>query len=438
MRRLIFWLIHFFYPTIEIKGADKLPASGGFIIVSNHPNGIIDPVPLMIKLEHPISFLAKSTLWGIPLINSFLNLFKAIPIYRHVDKGKWFGPKGDVTKLNERSFKQAGEHLRTGGILALFPEGTTHSKPQLLPLKTGAARIALLNEADSHWAGKVPIVPIGLWYEHKSRFRSSVLLVVGDPFSLEGYQAQYERDERETVRLLTTQLDQSLDKVILQAESQEILRALPIVAKWLNRGQTNLASQHTQMQSILNAYAKIKQHDPQRLSQIIQQMRQYDLSAKSLGIPNPWQPEQPPISTWQIIMRLLGLLLITPLAGLGLLITYLPYRLTGWVAKKAILGDDTQLSLAKIVGGVLFFMVTWGTLSILVFNRWGASYGLGLFGVIPLLAFCTLFWFETLQTVSRQLTHTKWLGARAEVRQYLNAEQDQLAQFITEVVKEYA
>ncbi|MEM7332789.1 MAG: lysophospholipid acyltransferase family protein [Chloroflexota bacterium] len=438
MRRFIFWIVSIFYPHIEIKGAEKLPQAGGYIVISNHPNGILDPVPMMIQIGRPISFLAKSTLWGIPLINVFVKLFDAIPIYRHNDDGKWFGPKGDTTERNEASFKQASQHLRNGGILALFPEGTTHSNPQLLPLKTGAARIALLNEEACGWTGEIPIVPIGLWYEHKSRFRSSVLIVVGDPFTLEQYEPNYLRDERETVRLLTEKLDEKLDEVVLQAESQEILRALPVITRWFNQELDSLSSQHAQMESMLRAYTNLKQKDPNRLDNIVQALRNYDQTVRSLGKIDPWQPEIPSISWGQLVTRLFVLILITPLAALGLLITYLPYRLAGFIAKHAIMGDDTQLSLAKIVGSALFLIITWLTLSIWAFNQLGLTYGLVLFFIIPLLAFSTLFWFERIQSVAKQLSQMRWLGARADVQAYINNQRSQLAELIKNAVQEYA
>ena len=437
MRRFIFWIVSLFYPVIEIRGAENVPQTGGFIVVSNHPNGILDPVPMMIKLERPVSFLAKSTLWGIPLINIFVKYFNAIPIYRHQDDGKWFGSRGDTIERNEASFEEAGQLLRDGGILALFPEGTTHSEPKLLPLKTGAARIALLNEEACGWTGQIPVVPMGLWYEHKSRFRSAVVLVVGEAFTLESYQAAYQKDERETVRHLTEKLDESLDEVVLQAESNEILRALPIIARWFNQGKGGLQSQHAQMETLLETYTNLKKSDPSRLDQIVQALRQYDQTVRSLGNIDPWQTKNTSIPWRPTILRLMVLLLVTPFASLGLLITYVPFRLAGFLAKVAIMGDDTQLSLAKILGNAIFFIATWFTVSIGVWLRLGTIYGVFLFFTIPLLAFSTLFWFERIQAVAKQVSQTKWLGARAEVQDYINSQQAHLAQLISEAIQEY-
>ena len=80
-----------------------------------------------------------------------------------------------------------------------FPEGTSHSDPQLRPLKTGAARIALSAEAEHDGRLGVTIVPVGLAYERKTLFRSSVLLVVGEPLAVAPLLPDYHRDERGAV-----------------------------------------------------------------------------------------------------------------------------------------------------------------------------------------------------------------------------------------------
>ena len=362
-----------------------------------------------------------------------------MPIYRHQDDGKRRGPKGDAPERNENTFAVARKLLKEGGVLALFPEGTTHSKSQLLPLRTGAARIALQNEADMNWRGQIPIVPIGLWYENKIRFRSSLLLVVGKPFTLQEFQAAYQEDERETVRTLTEKIDKSLDEVVLQAESREILKALPVVANWLNKGkQATLETQHLQMQNLLDIYEKIKTDDPDRLNSIVGAMRRYDGLLRAMGTEDPWQLDLPKVSGWQLLGRLIVLLVLAPFALLGLLISYVPYRLTGIVAERAIQSDYTQLSLAKIIGGLLFYLVTWITLTVWIMVRWGASWGILLFIVTPILMLITLWWSEKVKTFAQRLTRMGWLGRKGAMQKYVMEQQSLVVNLITDVIQDYS
>ena len=75
--------------------------------------------------------------------------------------------------------------LEQGGIVLVFPEGKSHSDPELAPLKTGLARMALMARDERHLT--VPIVPVGLTFERKWEPRSRVLMYVGRPVSADAW-----------------------------------------------------------------------------------------------------------------------------------------------------------------------------------------------------------------------------------------------------------
>ena len=181
IRFLLLSLVRLFYPQIELHRRKNIPTDEPVVFVLNHPNGLLDPLILMAALNRPLAFLAKSTLFGNPVGKTFMEAFGALPVYRQVDDGKWGGPRGDMVKRNEQSFARCRALLRQHRPLALFPEGTTHSHPKLLRLRSGAARIALGAADEFNWQPDVKIVPVGLWYRRKTDFRTAVLLTVGQP-----------------------------------------------------------------------------------------------------------------------------------------------------------------------------------------------------------------------------------------------------------------
>ena len=133
LRWLFLALVRLFYPSIRVENADRVPVAGPMLIVGNHPNGLLDPVVMRLALGRPVSFLAKSTLFGNAIGRLAMSAFEAIPVFR--------SKEADTSK-NEDTFFRCVTHLSAAGALALFPEGTSHSETRLLPLKTGAARIA--------------------------------------------------------------------------------------------------------------------------------------------------------------------------------------------------------------------------------------------------------------------------------------------------------
>ena len=144
VRRLAEALVRLYYPKRVVEGGERIPTGKPLVFLVNHPNGLLDPLVLRVSTGRAARFLAKSTLFGNPFGRLAMDAFGSIPIYRAQEAG---GRAGDASR-NDESFARCRAELATGGALALFPEGTSHSDPQLRPLKTGAARIALSAEAE--------------------------------------------------------------------------------------------------------------------------------------------------------------------------------------------------------------------------------------------------------------------------------------------------
>jgi hypothetical protein len=80
-------------------------------------------------------------------------------------------------------FAECHRVLRHGGVIAIFPEGRASDSPHLLPVKTGAARIALGARASG--VGGITILPVGLIYEDKASARSRAYVRLGAPIDLD-------------------------------------------------------------------------------------------------------------------------------------------------------------------------------------------------------------------------------------------------------------
>jgi 1-acyl-sn-glycerol-3-phosphate acyltransferase len=216
--------LRLFFRRIEIGGARHVPPGEPLVFVSNHPNGLIDPALIFCALPRRISFLAKSTLFRIPVIRFLINAAESLPLYRRVD------PSEDSTK-NRLTFERCHALLRRNRCIALFPEGVSHNSTRLLPVKTGAARIALgaisveRHAADEGGAlERLKIVPVGLYYTSKTSFRSEALIRFGAPIEVSAVSLDAEGEPpREPVRELSARIEASLLEVTLNVEDDEEL-----------------------------------------------------------------------------------------------------------------------------------------------------------------------------------------------------------------------
>jgi 1-acyl-sn-glycerol-3-phosphate acyltransferase len=100
----------------------------------------------------------------MPVLGWIVRTVGALPLYRRIDAGE------DVSQ-NQKTFELCRELLRKGGSIALFPEGVSHNSPKLLPLKSGAARIAIgAASTDGTEPVNVKVMPVGLYYTNKTTF----------------------------------------------------------------------------------------------------------------------------------------------------------------------------------------------------------------------------------------------------------------------------
>jgi 1-acyl-sn-glycerol-3-phosphate acyltransferase len=194
------------FRSVEVSGLERLDRRGPVLIVANHQGGFVDPALLAAVLPRMPRFLAMARLWKVWPIRPLLALAGALPVQRAVD---------GTTGRNVHAFHAADDVLREGGVVAIFPEGQASDLPHLLPVKTGAARIAL--GARARGAGGIRIVPVGLIYERKQTARSRAFVRIGHPIEVD-HEAPHllapdgpgdDRD-REAVRALTAEIERRL------------------------------------------------------------------------------------------------------------------------------------------------------------------------------------------------------------------------------------
>ena len=80
-------------------------------------------------------------------------------------------------------YKKVLSKLTSGGAIGIFPEGGSHDRTDLLPLKAGVSLIA--HSALDQEEINVPIVPVGMNYFKGHRFRGRVIVEFGRPIHID-------------------------------------------------------------------------------------------------------------------------------------------------------------------------------------------------------------------------------------------------------------
>jgi 1-acyl-sn-glycerol-3-phosphate acyltransferase len=128
------------------RGAEHLPATGGFVATPNHLSHV-DPLVFahyMYDNGREPYFLGKEGVFRVPVVGAILRGAEQIPVYRNTGKAA-------------DAFRAAVAAVNDGKAVGVYPEGTLTRDPDLWPMvgKTGAARIAL--------ATRCPVIPVAQW-----------------------------------------------------------------------------------------------------------------------------------------------------------------------------------------------------------------------------------------------------------------------------------
>ena len=130
---------------ITIFGLENLPMDTNFCMVSNHMS-MIDPLPLMVNYEQPLTFVGKKELLDMPMVPAAFKSIEGEALDR------------DDLRQSLKVMLRVEDDLKKGGkSWMIFPEGT-RIRDQLLPV--GEFHHGTFRPATK--AG-VPIVPAAIY-----------------------------------------------------------------------------------------------------------------------------------------------------------------------------------------------------------------------------------------------------------------------------------
>ena len=136
---------------IDVQGLKHVPRRGGAVLAFNHhsyADFVMVAWPVVRRLKRPVRFLAKREIWSSRRFGWIVRWAGAVPVDR-----------ADPAARAD-AYAAATSALRSGDLVAVAPEQTISPSYELLPMRTGAARMA--RDAD------VPIVPVVGWGTHRA------------------------------------------------------------------------------------------------------------------------------------------------------------------------------------------------------------------------------------------------------------------------------
>ncbi len=361
-------VLRLFYRRIEVTGLENLPAQGPVILVANHNNSLIDGALLMGFLPRLPRLVAASTVWKFKPIVPLMQMAGVIAIYRQKETT-------GAARLNAGTFAAATDLLAAGGMLSVFPEGKSHNDPDIKPLQSGTARLALqaVNEAPA-----LIVLPVGLSFDAKGRFRSRALMELGTPIPVADLTRDHTRPA--AVRALTAAMRSGMQDVAQDYDSRDSARLIGRAAElWEQphpdlQTQASLALTTERRLDFTRRYDWLRNVHPNQTRDTWNALELYDTSLRAHGLRDAHIGANPTPRDWRRLwLRRVGeLLLRLPVAAVGIALNAVLILIGLMIAPFA---EPDKRATLQVFPALILSPVVWGLQGLAVGQLIGWQFG---------------------------------------------------------------
>jgi 1-acyl-sn-glycerol-3-phosphate acyltransferase len=426
---------------------DDLDATdrGPVLLVANHFGGASDAIVLMSVLPRRPRILADDAIWKVPVARQVMEWVGGIPVHR--------GHSG--TTDNSDMFTAAHDALADRELVLIFPEGITREEPSIGRVRSGAARIAI--GARAAGVAGIRIVPVGIHYDDKAAFRSTVYVREGQPIDLDaeiaaadlsGHDVGHgtegtdgvgtegpdggavagqgtdsghagEDAERLEVERLTELISERLRATAPDYDDWREARALQMGAEVFLRSLEPDEPVPVSLRDRLGAWLAER---PDR-THVVDVADSYRTALSQVGATDAWAAHGSRRLNRRRVFTALTWLLMVPYALMGLIAWSVPSVLT-WAVSRIRLAPAVMATVLPIAALVLFGATTGGWL------WWGWSWNRST-GVVAVLVLAPLTFAAMGLVVERALLWVRWVRNRVST---LGGRGRRLADLRSEVV----
>jgi len=410
------WLVRlglgFYFSRVERFHAERVPLEGPVVFASNHPNSLADAFVIGTSVPRKVNFVATIQLFRLKLVRWLLGQCGVIAVNRVKDD-----PRAMRSVLD--TFEACFRVLERGEAIGIFPEGITHSDPQLKTVKTGTARMTL--ELEHRHGGRLGlrIVPVGLTFSAKEIYRSEVLVHFGEPIRVAEFLAGYPERKHECIQALNGELERRIQALILHLPRLERSRVVEAVKRlYLDRLRVGhrvipeavspRAEELLLTQRIASAVDHVFGERPEVAGAFVRKLDRYERWLRRLKLSEEDLNSLERHGIWKTLLWGAGALLLLPLAVYGWVHRFLPYALIRWTVAHHTRtpSDETQVTTASILSGAIGFGVFY-SLCVAVFFRffgWSATFWYAL--SLPVASLAAHYYWRELRRLASSVRAT--------------------------------
>lgn len=438
-----FW-VWFFFRSVDVHHAERVPRRGPVLLCINHPNNLIDSLLVGAVVDRKVHYLATAALFRNPLVGRFLRSCGAIPVYRRQDDP-------DKMDKNAGAFEACVTTLAAGGLVGIYPEGTTHAESRVQRIKTGAARIALDYESRRRQSGvgePLAAIPVGLTFDARKSFGGRVRVAFGEPLPLRPFLDLHAQNQVKAVDELTTTIQwgmesqvlnvDRLDRAALVHEIEGLYRDQLVRELQEERGLSPSKIDTVRLsRSIADAAGWFETHAPERLAELSEHIHRYRATLAAYAIKDQAVREHLPHRPVRARLRrswkaALGL----PVFAYGLITSGLPYLLPRWIARRTAT-KETNYATTRLLASTIAFPLFWGVETWLVWRLMGWMWALAFLLSLPVASMLAYHYLRGLGRFRAQMGFGLLAMTRHQTATRVLAERRRLIDLLERAKDEY-
>ncbi|KAI7904725.1 uncharacterized protein BX663DRAFT_530203 [Cokeromyces recurvatus] len=360
-------------------------------------------------------------------------------------------------------YQSVHDELNNGRCITIFPEGGSHDRAEMLPLKAGVTLMAL--GAMAKYEGlDVKIVPCGLNYFHAHRFRSRAVIEFGKPITISSELVKKFKQggdlKREACSSLLDSIYNALKTVTINAGSYETLMLIQAARRLYKPAHKKLhLSQVVDLnRRFLIGYNLFK--DDPKVIELQQKVMAYNQLLKYHGIQDhqvsKTNKENNGRLLWLLIKRIFILIILTLWVFPGTILN-LPVVIVARVISQnkaqaalksstiKIAGRDV-LATWKLLVGLVLLPTLYAFYSLIIFIivlqtelefKWKLILPIATWNLLPFISYASLRFGEIGHDILKSIQPTVMALLDPKGAETLRQIREKLSSDITELINEY-
>jgi glycerol-3-phosphate O-acyltransferase / dihydroxyacetone phosphate acyltransferase len=349
-----------YYKRTVIKNRHYAMQKGPVIIALNHPNAFMDPVMFSYMSFPPkCYYLARGDVFKKKWASLILEEIGIAPIFRIQDAGR------EGLKKNEETYQRVYELLRSNKKVMIFAEGLCIMERRLRPIKKGVPRM-VFNAMEEINDPDLIVVPVGMNYNRPYKFRSNLLINVGEPIRVADFMDEYKAQPARTLNNFIKVLEPKMKELVVHIDNPQNDQVVERLEEMFTRDLAakqgldpeNVEQAWTILQQIVTIVNKADKEEKEKLETLNERSWNYFEKLERMKVRDwlfdPWNDLQ--INWGNFMFRAILLLMFFPVYFTGLIGNYLPYALTPLLLKNRIKHIEFWASFNLAIGNLLFLI----------------------------------------------------------------------------------